>query len=371
MKISLPKNSLVSALKTVSVVQTKHDKKRPILNTVLFELKDNDLRLSATDLESECIVTIPSRCLDVVNANNGILFAIEPKPMLNTLNMIHDDIVNLTYDTEYKSLILHDSKTTMNLETMEGEDFPPVTVSTDEEVMTLFDSKKLKVALKNTSAIDSNNIDLITQVVFFQLDESETTFYTTDHKRLMIERMAMCNVNFHTFALMKYTIKNMVKIMPNNGAVILRKTQYRYQFSWDNVVFQTRAVEVRSPQFQRVIPKNYDLDINFNRKQLLDILVPIAKMTKKTEVSMVKLVVENHNIRVTYENKETNYKFESFIPCNLNGNETTIRLEPRYVVDILKVLDDDMVSLKFSHPTYPVVFSDNNNIQYVLMQISE
>jgi len=173
----------------------------PILDNFLFEISENQLKVSASDLE-----TTMSAVVTIESDSTGSI-AISARLLLDTLKTFPDQ--PLTFKTEGDSIIeISSDQGKYDMAYFGGDEFPK-SVSLPSPSKTVIPSNILATAISKTIfAAGNDDLRPVMSGVFFQFSSESLTFVATDaHKLVKYTRTDVTADKTAEFIMPKKTFK--------------------------------------------------------------------------------------------------------------------------------------------------------------------
>jgi len=143
----------------------------------------------------------------------------------------------------------------------------------------------------------------------------------------------------------------------------------KVQFRTENGLVYSRQVEGNYPDYEKAVPKDPGMTVEVEREALASALRKVKVLTPR-EMPIVKFRLEGDELQLSTRSQEFGEGNVS-VPISFDGEPFNIVFNPNYVLDVLKVLDDETVNMKFSGPEAGGVIEEGNNYTYVMMPLSE
>ena len=219
----------------------------PILDHVLFELETEQLRITATDLE-----TTISSSLNVESNTKGNI-AIPARLLLETLKTFPEQPLTFT-QAENNTLEISSEQGKYALAYASADEFPKTGEVIDSSSITL--KGDILATAINSTIFASGNDDLrpIMSGVFFQLSSTGLTFVATDaHKLVKYERNDLTAPETAEFIMPKKPL-NLLKsvLVGSNEEVTISYNNSNIQFSFDNIVVFCRLIDGKYPNLSLI-----------------------------------------------------------------------------------------------------------------------
>ncbi len=373
MKFIVASGELQKALNTVSGVISS-SQSRPILENYLFQLEENNLKITASDGETTLVTT-----LEVKSDDTG-KFAVPAK--------IFQDFVK-TYNEQPLTLSIKDSADGNGslLEILDEKDNFAVALDNAEDYPELpeFDASQsvkiaagvLSEALTNTLFATSNDsLRPVMTGVLFQFKEDETNFVSTDSHRLVVyKRTDLINAEPIEFIMPKKPLAIFKNILANsNEEVQIEFNENMAKFTFGNNIWICRLIDGKYPNYSAVIPKENPNVLTINRNLLLSSIRRASIMSNKS-TNQVRFKLSGNILHLHAEDTEYANKADMQIPCDYNGEDINIGFSSKFLTEMLSVLSSDDITMKMSQPNRPGIIEpvdgleDEENILMLSMPV--
>ena len=361
MKFIVASGELQKALNTVSGVISS-SQSRPILENYLFQLEENNLKITASDGETTLVTT-----LEVKSDDTG-KFAVPAK--------IFQDFVK-TYNEQPLTLSVKDSADGNGslLEILDEKDNFAVALDNAEDYPELpeFDASQsvniaagvLSEALTNTLFATSNDsLRPVMTGVLFQFKEDETNFVSTDSHRLVVyKRTDLINAEPIEFIMPKKPLAIFKNILANsNEEVQIEFNENMAKFTFGNNIWICRLIDGKYPNYLAVIPKENPNVLTINRNLLLSSIRRASIMSNKS-TNQVRFKLSGNILHLHAEDTEYANKADMQVPCDYNGEDINIGFSSKFLTEMLSVLSSDDITMKMSQPNRPGIIEPIDGLE--------
>ena len=222
----------------------------PILDNFLFELDNNQLKVSASDLETTMTAT-----LEIDSTSQGSV-AIPAKLLLDILKTFPEQ--PLTFTVEDNSTVeISSNSGKYAIAYAPGEEFPKAVVL-DDPSKTLVPAEVLATAVSKTIfAAGNDDLRPVMSGVFFQFSPEGLIFVATDaHKLVKYARTDVKASQVADFIMPKKPLNILKGILGASDAeVAIEYNDSNATFSFENYVLTCRLIDGKYPNYEAVIPK--------------------------------------------------------------------------------------------------------------------
>ena len=366
MKIKVKQSTLLKQLELVSRVSTKHVT-LPVLQCVLFAVKDGEVHIKATNLE----LAIDVELKDVEVIADGII-AVPTQTLLQTVQYVTHKDVELSVNQD-GLLEIESGKTKTTIKPISHEEFPTIPKIQTTSVTINKDQFSLGVKTTAFAASQSSIKPELGSIYIYQKKEHSLTFVTTDSFRLMEKTVSQKNIVLDQSILIPY--KNAVEVaricdlLDVDPEMMVTDNQCSFTFS-SGVYVTTRLTTGTFPDYTAIIPKEYTTHSTVLKQDLVNIL-------KKTNIFLNKyqqVVVDvlDTTINFSAQNNDVGAITDS-ISTQTEGEELRLSFNQQYILDPLQYIQDDSVVMHFAGIGRPLVFEgvSDKSFRYLVMPMNK
>lgn len=347
MKFVVSSTELFSRLSSVSrVISSKNT--LPILDNFLFILKDGNLTITATDLE-----TTLSAKLSVENVIEEGEITVPAKLLVDSLKEFND--MPLTFSTSEANSIIE-------ITWLNGSAQLPFTLAADYPSAPAISEIQTNLVIPASSLLEGINRTLyataeeelrpVMNGIFFDIDVNSSTLVASDaHKLVCYTRKDIKADNKSSFILPKKpatVLKNILAKSEENVSVTFdNKNAY---FEFETFVLVCRLVEGNYPAYRSVIPKNNINKMLISRQDLLNSTRRVAVCSNQAS-SQIKLKISGNQLVISAQDIDFSVAAHEKLSCQYDGEEMEIGFKSTFLIEILSNINSSDVSFEFSDPT--------------------
>ena len=316
----------------------------PILDNFLFELEDNVLKVSASDLETTMIAV-----LDVESEDTGNI-AVPARLLLDTLKTFPEQPLTFVVGDNH-TIEISSNHGKYALAFASGEEFPNA-VELDDPGKVTIPAAVLATAVSNTIfATGNDDLRPVMSGVFFQFDTEGLTFVATDaHKLVKYGRTDVKATQTAEFIMPKKPL-NLLKgiLASSDDDITVEYNDSNAKFSFDNVQLLCRLIDGKYPNYEAVIPKENPNKLIIDRNQFLNSVRRVSIFSNKT-THQIRLKIAGAELNISAEDIDYSNKAEERLTCDYQGDDMQIGFNSRFLVEMLNNLNANDVSLEMSLP---------------------
>ncbi len=317
----------------------------PILDDFLFELREDTLFITASDLETTMTVS-----LEPTKSEEPGMVAIPAKILLDTLKTFADIPItfNINNDTLGIEISAGDGKYRL---TGHRSDEYPQTPSAEDITSLEINSDVLNKAVNKTLfATGNDELRPVMSGVFCELTPDDITFVATDAHKLVRYRRSDAKADVSaSFILPKKPLNQLKNILASEIPVKIDYNQTNAFFSFENVNMVCRLIDGRYPNYEAVIPTNNPNVLTIDRLSLLNSIRRVALFANQS-THQVRFKISGKELTLSAEDVDYSNEAKERLTCNYEGEDIEIGFNSRFLQEMLTNLDCDEVKFEMSAP---------------------
>ena len=318
----------------------------PILEDILFDINKNQLTLFATDLE-----TSMSTQLDIECKESG-KFAIPAKILIDTLKKLPNQPLSFQINESTKAIKIVSDNGEYKLTGESGEDFPKMPIPESVNNTTLESGTLLNAIGSTLFATGNDELRAPMTGVLFQLDPDCATFVATDaHRLVRYQRNEIKSQNPAAFIMPKKALNLLKNSLPNDDTNLsLSYNSSNAFFEFGNTKLICRLIDGKYPDYNSVIPKNNPNILNVNKSDFLGSLNRVSIYSNKT-TNLIRLKITGSEINISAEDIDFSNEAQERLACQYNGEDLEIGFNAKFLIEMLLNVSTSDVKLELSTPT--------------------
>jgi DNA polymerase III subunit beta len=321
----------------------------PILANVLIEADGDQVRLLATDLE----VGLRSRCSASV-ARGGSL-TLPAKKLYEIIKALPETDVRIEEDRNGVKVAA--DRFDSRMQTLPKEDFPTMPEATGAASATLPRDVLRQMVSKTQFAITGEDTRYFLNGALFILRPASMSLVSTDGHRLALitverepeggkkARAAAADEDVRVILPRKTLLELGRLLAEGEGDIRYERGENHLFFEVGGRLLISRMIDGQFPAFERVIPKNNDKVVEFDRDRLTSAVKRVALLSNERSRA-VKFQIDDGKVEIASSSPEFGEAKEVLI-VDYSGPPVTICFNAQYVLDFLAVTETDGVSLEF------------------------
>lgn len=348
MKFVISSTELLSHLQAISrVISNKNT--LPILDNFLFQLSDNELKITASDLETTLITTI-----QLENVTDEGSIAIPARILTDTLKEFPDQPLTFDINNETFGVVITTENGKYNVVGQNGEDFPQLPVIKDDQKNSIQLSADiiLNGITKTLFATADDELRPVMNGIFIELYPDNMTFVASDaHKLVRYRRMDVKADQEASFILPKKPAGLLKAILPKEeNDVLIEFDDKNAFFTLSNYKLVSRLVEGNYPSYNSVIPTNNPNKLTIDRLELYNALKRVALFSNQAS-NLVKLDLKGNQLNVSAQDIDFSISANERLNCQYEGDDMEIGFKSSFLIEILSNIASTDVLVELSDPS--------------------
>lgn len=366
MKFSCNQQTLTKALNIVSKAVTIRTT-IPILKGILLKVDENGvLTMSASDLD----ISIEKK-VKVENSEAGEIVVLS-KLFGDIIRKLPDG--NIILEETNGKVNIKCSNSEFNIVGLPADEFPNINPTDNDAEELVFNKDILKEMVKKTafSASIDENKGAMTGVLV-EMDENSLNMIAIDGFRMAITRELMKNKKKQNIIIPAKILNEISRIITEsdieNEDVTMLLSQKKAVFIMDGTKVVVRLLEGEFMNYKRIIPAESSTRVILNKNDFLDSVERASLLAKVGKNNLIKLEITDNNIEITSESEEGNVKEEVIV--TKEGNDLIIGFNSKYLIDVLKAVDDENVTMLFNTNVSPCLIKpvSGNYFEYLVLPV--
>ena len=351
MKLVCKKSNLLNGVQIVSkAVPSKTT--MTILECILINATKGSIMLTANDMELGIETRIEGDILE-----KGVI-AIDAKILLEIVRRLPDNEVTIESDDNYNVLITCE-KSKFNISGKSGEDFSylPNIEKEDHIIVSQF---TLKEVIRQTlfSIADNDNNKLMTGELF-EINENILKVVSLDGHRISIRKIELKNsYDQKKVVVPGKTLNEITKILPGDADkdVCIYFTEKHVVFEFDETVVVSRLIEGEYFKIDQMLSTDYETKFKINKKEFFCCIDRATLLVKEGDKKPIILTIKDDSLLLKIQSSLG--KMNEDIDITKQGKDIMIGFNPKFLIDALKVIDDEEVEIYMVNPKAPCIIKD-------------
>ena len=352
MKIVCKKSNLVKGVSIVSkAVPSKTT--MPILECILIDATTDIIRLTANDMELGIQTDIEGEILE-----RGMI-AIDAKIFSEIVRKLPDNDVIIETNENLQTTIVCE-KAKFDISGKPGEEFSYLPVIEKEDSIEI-SQFALKEVIRQTifSIADTESNKLMTGELF-EIKDNMLRVVSLDGHRISIRKIELKDqVNDKKLVVPGKTLIEVSKILSGEleSQVYISYTNNHIVFEFDNTIVVSRLIEGEYFKIDQMLSSDYDTKVKINNKELLSCIDRATLLVKEGDKKPIIINIGDEVMELKIKSQIGSMNEE--IVINKEGKDLLIGFNPKFLIDALRVIDEEEVTLYLMNAKAPCFIKDD------------
>ena len=362
MQIKINREVLLKPLMSVtSIVERRHT--LPILSNLLLEAKNNQIQLTATDLEMQI-------SLNVASAFKGDLSTtISAKKFLDICRSL-PEAAEIDMQSSDSRMVVKAAKSRFNLQTLPAADYPVMTKVASAGIAINISQIELKKCLKQVEfAMAQQDIRYYLNGLLLEVNGNQLNLVGTDGHRLSFTSTKLAQTYDKTDVILpRKTVVELIKLLEDSeGEVSIEIGAGQVNFAFNEIRLISKVIDGKFPDYHRVIPTAHQNTFTVNRVGVLTAMQR-ASILSNEKYRGIRMVLSNNNLKLISTNTEQE-EAEEELEISYNKEAMDIGFNVTYLIDVLNNVSDESINFSFAdaNSSCLITVPNDENYKYVVM----
>ena len=364
MKIICLKSDLVKGVRIVSkAFPTKTT--MPILECILIDATTDIIKLTANDMELG-IETVIRGQID----EKGMI-ALDARIFSDIVRKLPDNEIVIESGVNFQTLITCE-KAKFNIPGKSGEDFAYLPMIEKDEPLTI-SQYTLKEMIRQTIfsiAVNENN-KLMTGELF-EIKNNCLKVVSLDGHRISIRKMSLKkDYSDRKVVVPGKTLSEISKILSGevDDQVSIYFTKNHILFEFDQTMVVSRLIEGEYFRIDQMLSSDYETKLKINKKEFLDCIDRATLLVREVDKKPIIINITDDDMELRIDSAMGSMNEE--IDIEKEGKDIMIGFNPKFLIDALRVIDDETVTIYLVNPKAPCfIRDDEENYTYLILPVN-
>lgn len=351
MKITCTKNNLLKGVNTVmKAVPSKTT--MPILECILIDASSGMIKFTANDMELGIETIVEGTIWE-----KGIV-ALEAKLFSEIIRKLPENDVIISSDEKNNTQIICE-KAKFSIMGKEGEDFSYLPFVEKDYKITVSQFTLKEVIRQTIFSIAPNDSNKMMTGELFEIHENELRVVSLDGHRISIRKIELKSEYGDKKVIVPgKTLTEVSKILSGGteDMVDIYFTDNHIVFEFDQTVVVSRLIEGNYFRVNQMLSNDYETKVTINKKEFLDCIDRATLLVKEGDKRPIILNIAEGVMELKISSQIGS--MDEVIDISLEGKDIKIGFNPKFLIDALRVIDDEMIDIYYMNPKAPCFIRD-------------
>lgn len=342
----------------------------PILDNFLFELKGQELTISASDIENTMTTVV---MVDEGKTDGRI--AVPAKLLMDILKNFADQPLSFSIDTGNFGIEISSDYGKYKLVGQNADDFPKAQELENTNEIKMSGDIIVNAIEKTLFATGNDELRPVMSGVYFEFSEDKLNFVATDaHKLVKYTRLDGSANKSSDFILPKKPLNLLRQNLTGEEDLSINYNDTTIRFTFGAITLTSRLIDGKYPNYEAVIPVENPNVLTVDRISFLNSLKRVSIFSNKT-THQVRIKVAGSELSISAEDLDFSNEAKERLTCSYVGEDIEIGFNSKFLLEMLNHLSSSEVVLEMSEPNKAGILlpvdkeNENENILMLVMPV--
>lgn len=360
MKFVCSKSNLVSSLQIVSkAVPSKTT--MSVLECILVDTTEGIIKFIANDMELGIQTIVDGNIID-----RGFI-AIDAKFFVDIVRKLPDSDVTIESDSSNKVTISCE-KSKFNLIGRKGDDFTYLPTIEKIDGVTVSQFTLRNVIQQTIFSIAENDTNKMMGGELFEVDGENLKLVSLDGHRISIRKVKLGgSYPYKKVIVPGKTLNEVSKILGDSTEkmVNIYFTDKHILFEFEDTTVVSRLIEGEYFSIDQMLSSDYETKMTISRKELLSCIDRATLLVKEGDKKPVIINITDGQMELKINSAIGS--MDEQIDIDKQGKDLMIGFNPKFLIDALRVIEDETVDIYLVNPKAPCFIRDKDGAYIYLV----
>ncbi len=362
MKLTFKKDDLLNGINIVlKAVPSKTT--MPILECILIDASGNEIKLTANDMELGIETKVEG---DIIERGK---IALDAKLLSEIIRKLSggESLITIESDPKYTTTITCESSV-FHIQGKDGEEFSYLPYIEKDLHIALSQFTLKEVIRQTLFSISVNDSNKMMTGELFQVADYELKVVSLDGHRMSIRKISLKEKYEDIKVIVPgKTLSEISKILngDNESEVLIYFSKNHILFEFDSTVVVSRLIEGEYFRIEQMLSSDYETKVTLNKREFLDNIDRASILIRENDKKPIILNVLDNVMEL-----KMNSSFgtmNSKVSIRKTGKDIMIGFNPKFLMDALRIIDDEDVDLYMMNPKSPCFIKDSGETYIYLI----
>ena len=345
----------------------------PILSTVKIDVTNEGITLIGSNgqISIENFISIKNENAGLLVTSSGSIL-LEATFFINVVSSLPDVTLDFK-EIEQKQIVLTSGKSEITLKGKDADQYPRIQEISASSPLVL-ETSVLKNIINETAfaASTQESRPILTGVHFVLTENKNLKTVATDSHRMSQKKIVLeKNGDNFDVVIPSRSLREFSAVFTDDiETVEIYFTNNQLLFRSENISFYTRLLEGNYPDTDRLIPTEFTSIVTFDKNNLRYAMERARLLSNATQNGTVKLEIINGVVSAHVNSPEVGRVNEEIDTESISGQDLTISFNPTYLIDSLKAINSEKVTISFISAVRPFTLIPSDDTENFIQLIT-
>lgn len=336
-----------------------------ILECILIEAINGEIKFMANDMELGIETKVKGSIV------NGGMVALDAKIFSEIVRKLPESDVCIETDDNNMTTITCE-KAVFKLSGKSGEDFSYIPVIEKNKYIYLSQFTLKEVIRQTIFSIADNDTNKLMAGELFEIKGNELKVVSLDGHRISIRKIEL-KEDFDGIKVVVpgKTLNEISKILSGgtDDEVRIYFTHNHIVFEFDDTVVVSRLIEGEYFKINQMLSSDYETKVSINKKEFLNCIDRATLLVKENDKKPIIINITDGELQLKITSSLGS--MNENIDIEKEGKDIMIGFNPKFLIDALRVIDDERIDIYLVNPKAPCFIRDvDEKYTYLILPVN-
>lgn len=336
-----------------------------ILECILIDATTNTIKFTGNDMELGIETIVEGEILEKGKV------AIDAKLFSEIVRKLPDNDITIETDSNYTAFITCE-KSKFNIAGKSGDDFSYLPIIEKDKMISLSQFTLRETINQTIFSTSPNDNNKMMTGELFEVENNNLKVVGLDGHRIAIRNVKLeGRADYVKVVIPGKTLQEISKILSTDAEsmVNLYFTNNHVLFEFDNTLVVSRLIEGDYFKINQMLSSDYETKVTINKKEFLDSIDRANLLIKEGDKKPIIINIHDGSLDVNVNSAIGSLNED--IDIEKEGKDIMIGFNPKFLIDALRVIDDENVNIYLVNPKAPCFIRDKEeNYIYLILPVN-
>lgn len=362
MNLIFKKDILVNAL-TIVLKAIPSKTTSPIMECILFDADTKNIRLIANDEELGIETLVDGSIIE-----KGKI-AIDAKLIYDIVRKIgeSDDDIHIQADA-HNNVVISSNESVFHISGRDGDEFNALPYIEKDSYISISQFTLKEVIRQTIFSVSNNDSNKMMTGELIEVNEDNLKFVTLDGHRISIRNIKMKDSYPNVKAIVpSKTLNDISRIIgaDNEKEVLIYFSKNHILFEFDETKVVSRLIDGEYFKIEHMISSDYETKISLKKSRFLNAIEQATILIRENEHKPIILDIKDGSLELKV--KSSFGTMDASLDIDKTGKDLMIAFNPKFLIDALKVIDDEVIDIYMTNAKSPCFIRNQSNAYIYLI----
>lgn len=353
MKLTFKKEDLMEGINIVlKAVPSKTT--MSILECILIDATNDEIKLTANDME----LGIETKVEGTIASRGKI--ALDAKLFSEIIRKLSggESLITIECDEKLNTVITCENSV-FHIQAKDGDEFSYLPYLEKDHYICLSQFTLKEVIRQTIFSISANDSNKMMTGELFEVTGDELKVVSLDGHRMSIRKVRLKDQYQNIKVIVPgKTLSEISKILggDNDKEVLIYFSKNHILFEFDDTIVVSRLIEGEYFRIDQMLSSDYETKVTVNKKEFMDCIDRASILIRENDKKPIIINVQDMVMELKLNSSFGSMNAEVLI--HKSGKDIMIGFNPKFLIDALRIIDDEEIDLYMMNPKSPCFIKD-------------